>query len=154
MQGSHRPLLGLLVAIGLLVAACGGDGGITVDDAWGRPSPMEATNAAFYMNITGGDGDDTLISASSESCAVTELHETTMTDGVMSMQERPDGIAIPSGETVVLEPGGLHVMCLDAATFEVGESVDIDLVFAEAGTVAVSAEIRETGDAGDGMGDG
>lgn len=160
MRVPHPRFIVTLLAIGLLAAACGGSSTVSVEDAWGRPSPMEAANAAFYMDIVGSDVDDTLVSAASESCSATELHETTMADGVMSMQERPDGIAVPSGTTVVLEPGGLHVMCLDAETFEVGDTVDIELVFAEAGAMTISAEIRETGDdmsddmSDDDMGDG
>jgi periplasmic copper chaperone A len=75
---------------------------------------------------------------------MTQLHETTMTDGSMSMSEVDGGITIPAGEGVTLEPGGLHVMCMNVTEpLEVGDTVDLELEFAEAGTVAVTAEIRE-----------
>lgn len=134
-----------VTSVALVLTACGGGDSVSVEDAWGRPSPMEASNAAFYMQITGGGDDDTVVSASSEVCSVTELHETMMDDGVMSMEERPDGFPIPAGETVSLEPGGLHVMCIGADTLEVGDEVTVDLEFVEAGTVSVVAEIRESG---------
>lgn len=134
----------VLSIVAVLAAGCSSDGGdVTVEDVWGRPSPMQAGNAAFYMQVTGGEADDTIVSASSTACAVTELHETKMQDGVMSMQERPDGIPVPAESTVSLEPGGLHVMCIDSETFELGDMVTVDLEFAEAGTVTVEAEIRE-----------
>lgn len=133
----------LVAVIGLIAAACSSGSDVSVEDPWGRPSPMSAGNAAFYMEITGGDTDDTIVSATSSACGITELHETTMSDGVMSMQERPDGIPVPAGETVFLEPGGLHVMCIDADQFELGDMVEVDLQFADAGTVSVEAEIRE-----------
>ena len=140
-----RTRIVLLIAVfALMATACGGsDDAVSIDDPWGRPSPMSAGNAAFYMQIIGGDADDTIVSAASDACGVTELHETMMQDGVMSMQERPDGIPVPAGSTVSLEPGGLHVMCIGADQFELGDMVDVDLEFAEAGTVSVQAEIRE-----------
>lgn len=144
----------LLSLVTLVAVGCGGDDSVTIEDAWGRPSPMSAANAAFYMQITGGSEADTVVSASSSACGATELHETTMQDGVMSMQELSEGIAVPANETVSLEPGGMHVMCLDADTFEIGDMVAIDLEFAAAGTVSVEAEIREHDDASsDDMGD-
>jgi copper(I)-binding protein len=96
------------------------------------------------MQISGGGEDDVLASAESAACSVVELHETTMSDGVMSMQHLPQGIPIPAGETVSLEPGGLHVMCMgvERALVE-GENIDVQLQFESAGVVTVSAEIRE-----------
>ena len=131
----------------LLLSACGSSDGIEVTDAWGRTSPMAAANGAFYMTITnGGDADDALLSASANVCGTTELHEMAMGDeGVMSMRPVPGGqIDIPAGETVMLEVGGLHVMCLaKTEQFDIGDTFPITLVFENAGTMEISAEIRE-----------
>jgi copper(I)-binding protein len=144
----RRSVLGVVLALFVVIAGCSSDsGGVSVDDAWGRPSPAAAANGAFYMTITGGGEDDTLTSVTTDVCGVTELHETTMTDGSMSMRQVSEGIAVPAAATVVLEPGDLHVMCLDVGEgFVVGDSVDLELSFASQGTVSVTAEIRETGD--------
>ena len=135
------------VAIGLVVvlAACSSsESSVSVEDAWGRTSPAAATNAAFYMGIEGGSEADTLVSASSDACGMTELHISVMTDGVMSMQHLPDGITVPAGETVMLEPGSFHVMCIDRQKdFVAGDTVPLTLEFSGAGTVSVDAEIRD-----------
>jgi hypothetical protein len=136
----------VIAAVAVVAAAgCSSDPqGVTVEDAWGRPSPAAAANGAFYMTIVGGSEADTLTSASSEACGTTELHETTMTDGAMSMQPVAGGIPVPADGTVTLEPGGLHVMCLDVGDgFVVGDSVSLELTFTVSGEMAVSAEIRE-----------
>ena len=40
-----------------------------------------------------------------------------MVDGVLEMQPLdPQRIELPAGETVVLEPGGLHVMAMGLTT--------------------------------------
>jgi copper(I)-binding protein len=60
------------------------------------------------------------------------------------MEMRPvERIAIPAGQSVALEPGGFHIMLLDLAEpLELGQQVDLTLVFENAGEVAVTAEIR------------
>ena len=135
----------LLSVLALLASACSSSGGaVTVDDPWGRPSPSSAENAAFYMTLVGGTESDTLIGASSDACTMTEVHETTMNDGQMSMAPVEDGVVIPAGETVVLEPGGLHVMCMGIVEpLTAGDSVDVDLSFASGETTTVSADIRD-----------
>jgi len=138
-------LIIVLAAFAVLVAACSsGDDAVTVEDPWGRPSPSSAENAAFYMQLDGAAEDDLLMSASSSACSVVELHETQMSDGVMSMQHLPQGIPVPAGATVALEPGGLHVMCMGVQSpFTVGDMIEVGLEFENSGSMTVEAEIRE-----------
>lgn len=136
-----------LVAVAMAtLAACGTNGSqpVSVGDSWGRTSPEAATNAAFYLTIEGGSEPDTLVSAASEVCGATEIHLSAVDDGVMSMQHLPDGIAIAVGETVTLEPGSFHVMCIDRQQdLVLGDEVPLTLEFADAGTVTVEVEIRD-----------
>lgn len=141
-----RTWVGFVVLSMLLVAACGGGADIEVSDVWGRPSPAAAVNGAFYMVIANNtDLADHLVDASSDACGVTELHESKMSDGVMSMSPvGPDGIEVPAGGEAVLEVGGLHVMCIDKqAGFVEGDSYEITLEFENAGEIIVEAEIKE-----------
>ena len=136
-------LVFLVLVLGMVAAACSSSDDIAVEDVWGRPSPMMEGNGAFYMQISGGGEDDTLVNASSTACGMVELHETSMSDGVMSMQHLPEGIPVPAGETVSLEPGGLHVMCMNVTDpFEEGDEIDVDLVFESGMEMTVTAEIR------------
>lgn len=138
-------LIALIAALVVVVAACSsGSDSVQVEDPWGRPSPSSAANAAFYMQLDGAAEDDVLVSATSSACSVVELHETQMSDGVMSMQHLPQGIPVPAGETVSLEPGGLHVMCLGVVNpLTVGEMIEVALEFENSGAMTVEAEIRE-----------
>lgn len=129
----------------LLLSACSPKT-LTVSDVWGRPSPSAATNAAFYLTISNPTGEaDQLTSADSSACGATELHEMyDKGDGVMGM--RPvEGIEIPAGDTVTLQPGGFHVMCIDRLEdFSPGDGVPLTLQFRNAGTITVDATIRES----------
>jgi copper(I)-binding protein len=135
----------LAVAVALVVSACSSSSdGLAVDDPWGRTSPAAASNGAFYMTLSGGGSDDVLVSAASDACGMVQLHVTTMSDGVMTMEHLPDGIPVPADSEVSLEPGGLHVMCMNKQVdLNVGDTIELDLVFESADPMTVDVEIRD-----------
>jgi periplasmic copper chaperone A len=143
-------------------------GEIEVAGAWARTSPAVATAGAAYLEITNGtETGDALVAASVDAAvaATVELHETTtageddasmdgdmdggttdtsMGDAPMMQMQPVEEISVPAGETVTLEPGGLHIMMLDlAAPLEVGTTIEITLTFEQAGDVVVTAEVRD-----------
>jgi copper(I)-binding protein len=100
------------------------------------------------MEITNrGEADDALLGASVDGCQVIELHDMFMDGDVMIMRPVEGGeIPIPAGETVALQPGGLHVMCIGKeAPLELGSSVEIALQFRNAGPVTVVGAVVEPG---------
>ncbi len=136
----------LAAAVLLAAAGCAGGADIEVTDAWGRPSPSAASNGALYMMIANNtDSVDHLVAVSSSACGVAELHESIMSDGVMSMSPVGSaGIEIPAGGEATLEVGGLHVMCIDKqADFIAGDTYEVTLEFDKAGSLTVDVEIRE-----------
>ena len=137
----------LAMALAWATAACSSEGGIEVADAWGRPSPSVAITGAFFMTITNnGTENDMLIGVASPACGATELHESFMNDeGALAMRPMTGGpIAIPAGASAVLEPGGLHVMCLDKLQdFAEGAQLELTLQFERAGPMTLNVEIRE-----------
>ncbi len=149
----------LLLLVAVTIVACGGSetepaasagtpGEMTIENVWGRNSPMAAANGAFYMTISNQTGtNDQLLGATSEVCSVAELHEMYMKENdVMGMRQVEGGVIdIPNGETVELKAGGLHVMCLDKVrALELDEEIPITLTFANAGDMEVTAVIRES----------
>ena len=144
---THWALAGLAILMATSTVSCGGDAGLEISDAWGRPSPSVATTGAFFVTITNnGAEDDALIGATSPACGAAELHESSMDDqGAMTMQPVAGGrIAVPAGETAVLEQGGLHVMCINKLEeFTEGARLDLTLQFEKAGDITLQVEIRE-----------
>ncbi len=120
---------------------------VTIEGAWGRPSPKVATAGAFYMLIKNNGGEaDQLVSGTSPACGTVELHESYMTDeGAMGMRPVEGGsIEIPAGGEAELKVGGLHIMCIDKLEdFEVGAVLPVTLSFEKAGDLSVDVEIRE-----------
>lgn len=120
---------------------------LAVEDAWARPSPQGAPAAAFYMTIANhSPQQDALLQVSSDHCEAVEIHLSEIDEaGVMRMAPVEDGrLPIPAGETVLLEPGGLHIMCvgLTRPLLE-GEQAALLLEFEAAGPMDVMASIHQ-----------
>ncbi|WP_116084620.1 DUF1775 domain-containing protein [Tropicimonas sp. IMCC34011] len=99
--------------------------------------------AGGYMTVANtGETDDVLISVSSSVSRRGEVHEMSMDGDVMRMREVEGGLSIPAGETVTLEPGGLHIMLMDLeGPLSEGESAEVTLTFEEAGDVTLTLPI-------------
>ena len=135
--------------LALLLAGCGGEAEtVTVENVRANMAVPSDTGSFWMEIVNNSDSDDTLLGAQVDGCGTLELHNMTMEDGVMVMREVEGGeILIPAGETVVLEQGGLHVMCIDkAAPLEAGTTVEIALEFENAGTIEVTADVVAPGD--------
>ncbi len=75
-----------------------------------EPGAMSGGSSAVYMRIMNrGDSAITLRSASSAAADVVEMHRTIIKED-MARMEALDGLLIPAGETVELQPGGAHIM--------------------------------------------
>lgn len=119
--------------------------GVTVTDAWARPTVGDLRISAAYMTIANQTGeDDVLKAASTPRAKRVELHITQMTDeGVMKMRPVKDGLPVPAGGTALLKPGGAHVMLmgLDEALVDGGE-LPLTLEFEKSGPVELSVPVR------------
>ncbi len=139
----------VLVLLSFLLAACQStvEGpSISIEDAWGRPSPKVATAGAFYMLIKNdGSEADIFVAAESSACGVVELHESYKTEeGAMGMRPVEGGIEVPAGGQAELKMGGLHIMCIEKLEdFEVGAVMPLTLTFEKSGEMSIEIEIRE-----------
>lgn len=127
--------------------------GIEVTQPWSREVPPQAPVAAGFMGIHNhGPGDDRLLSVSSDAAERVEIHEVRHEDGVARMRELPDGLPLPAGQGVELQPGGYHLMFIAPVDgFKAGHGVKATLVFAEAGRVDVEFEVRPASATGPGQ---
>jgi copper(I)-binding protein len=118
-------------------------GGILIEDGYARAAGAAARSGAAFMAITNEtDSDDRLVAARGDAAQRIELHTHVMTDGVARMMEVEDGIPLPAGETVMLERGGLHVMFMGLnGPFKAGATVDVTLVFENAGEIEVAIPV-------------
>lgn len=114
-------------------------GSLEIGNPWARAMPDGAKVGGGYLSVTNrGDEADRLVGASAPFAARVEVHEMSMQDDVMKMRALPNGLAIPPGETVALEPGGLHIMFMGVTDPLVeGDRRRVTLTFEKAGPITV-----------------
>ncbi len=114
---------------------------IDISNAWVRASVPGQQATGAFMTITAKDAT-TLRSVSSAMAGVAELHEMKMDGDVMRMRAVPQGLALAAGQSVVLKPGGYHVMLMDLkAGLPPNSSVPLTLVFQDAKGVQSQLEL-------------
>ena len=85
-------------------------GPLVIGQPWTRVTPKNAPVAGGYLKITNnGASADRFVGAKSDASDHVEIHEMSMTDGVMKMRPLPNGLEIKPGETVELKSGGYRL---------------------------------------------
>jgi len=142
------PALALAAVMLAAGAACSETAGsVTVENAWSRASPGGVKVAAGYLTIVNdGDQPDRLLAASAPFADATEIHQTSMKDGVMRMRPVRDGVPVPAKSTVMLEPNSYHLMFMGLTRpLDEGDAVQANLIFERAGTVGVTITVLGIG---------
>lgn len=113
------------------------------EDSEGSAMGMGAVSAAYMVIENAGRADDRLVSVSTEVAGVVEIHTVEMQDNVMRMRPLENGLEIPAGEQVSLQPGGYHIMLMQLnQDLAAGETIALTLTFESGKEVTVDAEIR------------
>ena len=133
-----------LISFLLLSPAWAGEG-LDVQ-GWARATATKARNGVAYITIKNSSGSrDRLLSEKSLVAKSAALHNHVMDSGVMKM--RPAGsIEIPAYGTVIMKPGGLHVMLmgLKSPLVKCG-SLPLTLTFEKAGAMTIQIKIMGMG---------
>ena len=115
---------------------------VAVEAAWARATVPGQPAGGAFLRLRNRGGADRLMAASSPAAAEVELHEMAMDGDVMRMRQ-VEGIALPAGGTVELQPGGLHLMLTGLkAPLKAGSRVPLTLRFEKAGELAVQVEVK------------
>lgn len=143
-------LLVVIVAVVLVASACGGEPSTSADlifsDMWSREPVAGQSTSAVYGTVTNNGSDDiTITSVSTDVSSRSELHETLMEDGQMTMRERNDGFVVPAGGSFTFEPGGPHVMVWDIDPATYPSVVDVTFEFDRGPSTFASATVRPIG---------
>jgi hypothetical protein len=128
-------------------------GDLTVTSPWTRATPGGAKIAGGYLKITNnGASADRFVGAKSDVTDHVEIHEMSMSDGVMKMRPLPNGLEIKPGATVELKSGGYHLMFMDLKQpLKQGDTVRATLQFETAGPLEVSFNVRGLGETSHGL---
>jgi periplasmic copper chaperone A len=102
----------------------------------------DASAAAAYLRLTnGGAADDRLVKVTSPEVGDVTMHVTGHEGGLSTMRA-VDEIVLPAGGTVVLRPGGSHLMLTGAKRdLRAGETITLHLQFEASPAVDVRAAV-------------
>lgn len=124
---------------------------IAATNAWVRATAadneelnMAGVTSAAYMEISNhSDSARRLMSVSAMGVGMVQIHQTVVKDDIARMVHQADGVVISAGETVMLEPGGLHIMLMNLEVpLIAGEEMDLTLYFDDDSAIVVPAQIR------------
>lgn len=117
-------VLALLLIAAMPLPATAQPAAVEASGAWIRIAPPGAMMLAGYLTLSNtGDTVAELESVHSDVFGAVELHRTEIVDGVSRMRAVPN-LSIAPGESVQLQPGGMHLMLMQPAA-PLGEQVDM-----------------------------
>ena len=119
---------------------------LTIKRAWSRVAPPGAPVLGGYLSITNSWVEpDRLIAVSSPISDNVQIHASAINDGIATMRQVTDGVAIPPGQTVEFEPGDLHLMLLNPKSRPgEGEKIPLTLTFEKAGRFDVELVVARS----------
>ena len=114
-------------------------GDLEISGGYSRATlPNAPVGAGFLTIVNSGSTADRLVGATSPVTDQVQLHEMAMEGGVMKMRQLKDGIPIPAGATVKLDPSNLHLMFMHLnQPLREGTTIEVTLSFEKAGKVTV-----------------
>ena len=122
-------------------------GQLAIEAPWARATPEGAQVGGGYLKITNtGKEADRLIGGSLPVATSVEVHQMSMSDGVMKMRKMDRGLEIKPGQTVELRPGGYHLMFNGLREgLKQGQTIKGTLQFEKAGSVEVEFQVVPIG---------
>lgn len=115
-----------------------------VTDAWIRNLPPTMPMRAGYMQLMNHDTNAaTIVSISSDAFKKVEIHKTTNSNGVMTMQPIKN-LVIEANGMATFKPGGMHLMLIKPTRkLEIGDEVKIMLKFDNDTSQAILMMVRK-----------
>ena len=138
---NNKSLIRTLLLSSLMVSSAWAQN-VSVQSAWARATVQGQKATGAFMTLTAKTAT-TLVGVSTSVAGVAEVHEMKMDNNVMQMRALPDGLALPAGKSVALQPGGFHVMLMDLKLpLQKDTTIPLTLRFKDAKGVESSLDIK------------
>ncbi len=113
-----------------------------VGNAWARPAEAGAVAGGYLTLHNPTETAVRLVRVASPLADTVEVHETVIVNGMARMQPRP-ALEIGARDSVVLRPGGLHLMLMRVSqALSPGDTVPLSVTLSDGNIVDVRAEVR------------
>ena len=145
--------LAAIIALTLALAGCASTPQVEAKDVWIKSSEMSQIGGmtGLFGTITNNSSKDIVfIGGETDAAGIVEVHEMAMIEGEMKMQEIDGGIVIPAGQSIVLEPGGNHLMLMALnADILAGDKINVTLKFDGADDLVLTGVMAKPAEGGD-----
>lgn len=144
--GSEAPATKETEAVDVPVAADAPEGVALTQAQVRLPAASGRPGVAYF--VISSEEPRTIASVSVMGAGRTEMHETSMKDGAMTMAQIGT-VPLQPGEELAFQPGGYHVMLFDTdATLEAGGTTDLTITFDNGDKASIQAEVVGPGGMG------
>ena len=145
-SGLNAPMLGLYLFLASSTALAGAADVVQALDPYVRAMPPGQPTSAGFLGLTNNSGQDhAVVAAEAAMAKAVELHTHIMENDMMHMH-RVQKIDLPAGQTVVLQPGGLHVMFIGLKKdLTPGDSASFTLIFEDGSEKRLDVPVRKPG---------
>jgi len=138
---NNKSIIRTLLLSSLMVSSAWAQN-VSVQSAWARATVQGQKATGAFMTLTAKTAT-TLVGVSTSVAGVAEVHEMKMDNNVMQMRALPDGLALPAGKSVALQPGGFHLMLMDLKLpLQKDTTIPLTLRFKDAKGVESSLDIK------------
>ena len=121
----------MLLSLSLAGLALQASAQTLVENAWVRATVAGQPSSGAFMTVTAST-DSKLLSVQSPVAKVVQIHESSMKDDVMKMQQ-VQAVALPAGQPVNFDPHGYHIMLMDlTGQIKEGDKVPLTLTVEDA----------------------
>ena len=140
-----RNITGAVMAvwIGVSASALAGDAAVSISAGWILAAPPTSHAVAGYMTIDNiGTGLAKVVGVTSPVFSRIAIHGSKQEDGMMRMRAVSE-LRIASGERLVLQPGGMHLMLVEPnAPLQLGDTVAVRVILDGAEPIDVLLTVR------------
>lgn len=119
---------------------------LTVEAPYASAQAGSGEAAVYFTVRNASDRPDTMIHAITPEAAGISVHRSVTNGGLVTM-ERMDWLAVGAKDSLVLAPGGTHLMLTGLKRKAPGDTIHLSLAFVHAGTRVLSVPVFAPGDA-------
>ncbi|MEM9433619.1 MAG: copper chaperone PCu(A)C [Pseudomonadota bacterium] len=132
------------------IGAAAAEAVLEIKHPWSRASTGLSRPGVAYLEISNsGTSAVELVGVKTSLAGMTMLHKTETDANGVARMSHADDIVIEPGATVVLEPGGLHVMLMNLKDNLIeGENYPATLVFSDGQEISVDVSVLGVGATG------
>jgi copper(I)-binding protein len=118
---------------------------LTIDRAYAYALPSASEVAVYFVMTNPADRPDTVIHVNAVEAAGAMFHRN-VTEGALVRMEHLSELVVGARDSVVLAPGGIHLMLTDVRPVSRGDTLRLSIELAHAGNRQVAVPVLEPGD--------